>query len=264
MKDVYVSSIHIYPVKGLAGIEVDSARAENEGLENDRKLMLVDKTGRFLSQREHAKMTLFKCDIKNSDLEISYDNDSISINLNQDLESLRPVSVWNSKLKSRVYPDKVNNWFSEHLDQEAFLVRLDPAHARYKRLFTKPYKTNVSFADGYPFLILSEASMELLNSKLDKKLLIDRFRANIILKGGEPHFEDEIEEFKIGSAEFKNINPCARCIVTTIDQQTASKTPEPLKTLAKYRKWNNNIYFGMNSICTRDGIINTDEQVLIK
>ena len=262
MNEAVVSSIFIYPVKGFSGIRLKNSKVLTEGLEHDRKLMLVDKNGRFLSQREHAIMTLFQCSIQDGMLDIVFENDSIKLDLNEELSGLKSVSVWNSKLKAKPYSVKVNEWFSNHLGQECYLVRQDDMHTRYKRLYTPPFKTFVSFADGYPFLILSEASMDLLNSKMDKQLHIDRFRANIIIKGCEAHFEDQIMEYQIGTAIFKNIKPCARCIVTTIDQQTAQRSAEPLKTLSTYRKKANKINFGVNSICLERGIITEGDPII--
>ena len=253
-----VSSIFIYPVKGLSGIELNSCKVLTEGLENDRRLMLVDSNGKFISQREHSILSLFKCSIKDAILKVEFKDSDLDISLMENLNYLTPVSVWNSKLKASQYQSHINEWFSDHLNQKCNLVKLDSNHRRFKRLFVPPFSTYVSFADGYPILLLSEASMALLNSKLEKQLLIDRFRANIIINNCEAHEEDEYGRYRIGDVEFKNIKPCARCIVTTIDQQTAERSPEPLKTLSSYRKKGNKIFFGVNSICLKEGIIQKD------
>lgn len=263
MNSPFVSSIFIYPVKGLSGIEMNSCKVLTEGLENDRRLMLVDSSGKFLSQREHSILSLFKCSINADVLKVEFKSSNLEIPLLEKLDFLTPVSVWNSKLKAAKYQKYINEWFSDHLKQECNLVKLDPNNKRFKRLFVPPFSTYVSFADGYPILLLSEASMELLNSKLDKQLLIDRFRANIIISNCDAHAEDEIGSYSIGEAEFKNIKPCARCLVTTIDQQTAKRSQEPLKTLSTYRKRSNDIYFGMNSICVKEGSIKKLDTLVI-
>jgi len=106
----------------------------------------------------------------------------------------------------------------------------------------------VSFADGYPLLMISEESLSQLNEKLTHPIKMDRFRANLIVKGGHPHIEDEYHDIQVGKVRLKALKPCSRCSVITIDQATTQKTKEPLATLSEYRKVGNKVLFGQNLI----------------
>lgn len=235
-----------------------------DGFEYDRRWMLVDETGRFMSQREDAQMALFSCQIDNENLIVSYHDDKLEIPLTADSETVKRVSVWSSKLKAPELSPSISQWFSERLNKVCHLVKKTSISKRSKRLFVPPYKSTVSFADGYPYLILGTASMEELNERLEEKLHIDRFRANIIVTTSEPHVEDEWKgDIQLGNATLKGIKPCARCQVTTINQSTGEKGKEPLKTLAIYRKKRNKIYFGQNAITIKEGLVKVGDSLFL-
>jgi uncharacterized protein YcbX len=141
------------------------------------------------------------------------------------------------------------------------LVKMTDISKRPKRLFVPPYKTTLSFADGYPYLILGEESMNQLNAKLEQPVRADRFRANIIVSSSIAHEEDEWKGLNAGNAQLQVIKPCARCVMITVNQQTGETGKEPLKTLAGYRQKRNKIYFGANAICTEDGIISVGDRL---
>lgn len=248
----------------MGGIKVESCKVLPDGFEHDRRWMLVDETGKFMSQREDAKMALFNCQIENENLIVSYQDDKLEIPLAADSEIIKRVSVWSSKLKAPELSPSISQWFSERLDKKCHFVKKTSISKRSKRLFVPPFKSTVSFADGYPYLILGTASMDELNNRLDKELHIDRFRANIIVTTNEAHEEDEWKgKIKIGSATLQGIKPCARCQVITIDQNTGEKGKEPLKTLATYRKKRNKIYFGQNAIAINEGLIKVGDSLII-
>jgi len=257
-----VSQIFIYPIKGLGGISLTSAKAKIEGFENDRRWMLVDKDGKFLSQRENAMMALFKTECIEEGINVTYENESVVIPFNTNEHEVKHVSVWGSKMKAQEVSPLFSTWFSDNMHMNCTLVSMTEISKRYKRLFVPPFKTYVSFADGYPYLILGEESMVHLNEKLDSPLKIDRFRANIIVTSQQPHEEDDWSEYKIGTSKMKVIKPCARCNVTTINQQTGEIGKEPLKTLATYRRKANKIYFGANAIILEEGEISVGDSVL--
>jgi len=261
MKKHRVTGLYIYPIKSLGGIALDSSLCELEGLQYDRRWMLVDQAGQFLTQRENAQLALFSCHLESNVLKVNYENDSISIPFGHSSE-IKKVKVWSSRLKANEVSQEASQWFSKYLDKEVSLVRMTEISKRYKRLFTDPFKTFLSFADGYPYLILSEGSMNELNSKLTTNIPADRFRANIIVDSIEAHIEDSWQTFGLGTAELKVIKPCARCVVTTIDQKTGEKGKEPLKTLATYRKKRSKIYFGANAIMIKSGIIKIGDEIL--
>ncbi len=256
-----IKAISIYPIKGLGGISLDSAMAQKEGLQYDRRWMLVDNEGQFLSQRQNANMALFSLQIIEEELVVNYQAHSIRIAIGSHGENIEDVQVWDSKLKGHEVSPEASEWFSQHLGREAKLIKMTAVSIRNKKLLIPPFNTTVSFADGYPFLVLSEASMGKLNGLLTESILIDRFRANIIVSADAAHDEDKWNIMNAGTAQFKVIKPCARCLVTTIDQKTAEKGVEPLKTLASYRKWDNKIWFGANVVLLKAGEITVGDEI---
>lgn len=258
-----VSQLYIYPIKSLGGIAVQECKALIRGFEYDRRWMLVNNTGRFLSQRENAQLALFSCQMKDGRLVVSYKSEELSIDLEAHTDNEIEIEVWSDKFQAYEVDKETSEWFSEQLDQPVRLVKMTEASLRPKQLKVAPHKTELSFADGYPYLILGDASMQALNSHLDNPLPLDRFRANIIVTTTQAHEEDKWQQnFQLGQAKLKVIKPCARCVVTTIDQRSGEKGKEPLKSLATYRQWDNKIWFGANAICTQEGIVSVGDRVV--
>jgi hypothetical protein len=134
-----------------------------------------------------------------------------------------------------------------------------------RRIVDETYAKNkiVSFADGYPFMIIGQASLDDLNSRLEDPLPMNRFRTNFVFTGGKSFEEDNWKKFKIGDVIFKAVKPCARCVITTTDQETAERAPEPLHTLSKYRKIDNKVFFGMNLICESTGEVMIGDKIAL-
>lgn len=256
-----VKELWIFPIKSIGGMRVDSAMALPEGFQNDRRWMLIDENGQFVTQREHFNLSTFSSTIADNKLIISHNGDTIDTPLDQITPDPIRVQVWSSKLKAQEVSPDISNWFSTKLSMKVSLVKMTDISKRPKPLFVPPYKTTLSFADGYPYLILGEESMNELNSKLDQPVLADRFRANIITSSSIAHEEDEWKELNAGNAQLKVIKPCARCVMITVNQQTGETGKEPLKTLAGYREKRNKIYFGANAICTKDGMISVGDSL---
>jgi len=252
---IKIKDIIIYPVKGLAGISLNECLALEKGLEHDRRFMLVEPDGKFISQREYPKLALFKTKILGEHLEISYGNSELRIPLLKEETKLQVVTVWEHNVEAYRSDPSIDEWFSDHLGKSCLLVYMNEQNSRVKLLKKSPDTTQVSFADGYPYLFLGTESMELLNQKMGLDYKIDRFRANIILETVESHIEDTLDHVSFSGTAFRMIKPCARCQVTTIDQNTGKRGKEPLKTLATYRKKDHKIYFGMNAVCLTEGKI---------
>ena len=258
-----ISQLIIYPIKGLGGIELSSAKAMERGFENDRRYMLVDPDGKFLSQRVIPEMALFKCSIQADTLKIKYEKESINLDITQEEGEVLNTKVWNHVVDAIEVSTLANEWFSDLLGQDCKLAKMNKQTKRKKSLIKAPRTTQLSFADGYPYLALGTASLRELNEKLDTPVTMDRFRANIILDTKIGHEEEEIDKFTLSGVKFRMIKPCARCQVITIDQKNATTSKEPLKTLATYRKRANNIYFGMNAVCLEEGIVNVGDELVI-
>lgn len=258
-----VEQLNIYPIKGLGGIKLESAKALERGFENDRRFMLVDLEGNFLSQRGLPEMALFSQKIIGDQLQIQYNQENINLSLSQKDGNTMDTIVWGDPVENAIQVGKeANEWFSDQLGQACVLLKMNEATIRSKGLSKEPNNTQVSFADGYPYLVLGTASLAHLNTKLEEQIKMDRFRANIIVRTNIAHEEDELDQCNINGLKFRMIKPCARCQVTTINQQNASISKEPLKTLASYRKKNNKVNFGMNMVCLDEGMIKVGDQLL--
>ena len=256
-----IKSLIIYPIKSLGGIEVASAEAMIEGFENDRRWMLVDNDGQFQTQREMGILSLFKTSIEDNNIRVAYKDSEILFPMDYENSIVRDVNVFEHNLKAQEVDSDVNKWFSKHLNKEVQLVKMTKISDRVKEFKKPPFRTNVSLADGYPYLILGTQSMDYLNNQLTEKISFDRFRPNVLAVTNEKHVEDEWDKIQIGEATFQIVKPCARCQVTTINQQTSEKGKEPLKTLSTYRKVEHKINFGANMILVQNGKVSVGDTI---
>ena len=261
-----VSQLYIYPIKSLGGIALQTAEITDRGFKHDRRWMLIDSNNRFISQREVAEMALLKVNITSFGLEVFHvaDSDNIfKIPFGPYNGVSVPVSVWDTGCTAILVSEAANEWFSNKLKIDCRLIYMNEED---RILIDEKYNINNhinSFSDGFPILVASEASLNDLNSRLDESLPMNRFRPNLVIKGTKPFEENEIKEFSIGGIHFFGVKPCARCVVTTIDQFTAVKGKEPLKTLATYRNYNNKILFGENVIAMQTGTISVGDPVQV-
>lgn len=258
-----VVSIHIYPIKGMQGVAVSSGITLERGLQNDRRYMLVDKKNTFISQRSHPQLVFFFPRISDDRIHVSYKEDSIEIDLSTSKDKTVEATLFDKTVRGTEVSEEANQWFSQRLGEEVRLIKMNPGDVRYKKLIRGPERVEVSFADGYPYLIVGTASLDLLNSKLENSLAMHRFRPNIVVQTEEAHIEDSWKEIRIGGVEFSVIKACARCPVVTVDQETAVRSKEPLKTLATYRKMDNKVYFGANAISLKEGSIHIGDEVVV-
>ncbi|MBT8387640.1 MAG: MOSC domain-containing protein [Ignavibacteria bacterium] len=258
-----LTEINIYPVKSLGGILLQSSQAEERGLKYDRRWMIVDENNQFISQRKYPQLSLLWQAINESLFIINHKQNKIeplSIPLSPYNEEEINVQIWKDKIPAIKYHSDVNEWFTEAIGLKCSLVYMPDTT---KRTVDPKYVDNqiVSFADGYPFLIIGEESLVNLNNRLKDPLPMNRFRPNLVFDGGKPFDEDGWKRFRIGAIEFHSIKPCSRCVVTTVDQDTSNRGKEPLKTLAQYRKVNGKVMFGMNLVCEGTGNVNVGDQI---
>ncbi len=260
---VRITQLFIYPIKSLGGIALNTSQVEQRGLRYDRRYMLVDKQGNFLSQRELPQLTLFKLTLVQDGFCVHYQNKQLQVPFIMD-GNIEKVTVWDDEVEAVVAHDLYNQWFSDCLGQPVRLVFMSQTA---KRLVSTDYAQQgeeVSFADAYPLLLLSEASLALLNDKLSHPIGMDRFRPNVVVAGCEAHEEETWRVFKTGSSQLKRVKPCARCVVTTINPQTGETGKEPLATLAKYRMDTNKILFGENVLCLQEGEISIGDELVFE
>ena len=263
-----ISEINIYPIKSLKGISVESAVIERRGLQYDRRWMLADDRDWFVTQRQLPKMATIGVAVDNGQLKVeSARAGSMTIPFEPVDPIKADVRIWRNRVRAHAYGDEINEWFSDALGVKLRLVKMPDstkrlAHAAYK---VRP-DDHVSFADGYPFLLIGEGSLDDINSRLETPVPMTRFRPNFVVSGTEPFEEDGWRKIKIGETVFWGVKLCGRCVITTVDQDTGNKGTEPLKTLAKYRirrvGTKRDVRFGQNLIAdTAGGTVRVGDKV---
>ncbi len=253
-----LSQINIYPVKSLDGYSPLSAVVEKRGLQHDRRWMIVDENGIFMTQRNRRKMPLLRARVVDDTLIIEEKNNlsnNIHVNIHLMSDEIN-VEVWDDKVLARKVSKEVDAFLSAFLGTLCHLVKMPETSFRRVEEDRNTGDDIVSFADGYPFLIIGESSINDLNERLDVALNADnqalvgmrRFRTNFVFSGGKPYEEESWSHFKIGEIDFEGIKPCGRCMMTTLDPDTGEKGKEPLELLSQYRKVGKKILFGQNVI----------------
>lgn len=243
-----LSEINIYPVKSLKGIALSEALVEKRGLRFDRRWMLTDREGMFFTQRETPKMAVVSVAVDGNGLIASAPGvEPISISSEPDSGERMRVTVWDSVVDAVSYRGAVSEWFSDVLERNCRLVLMSESSERHVGERFDTGDDTVSFADGYPLLLIGEGSLAELNERLHDRyrdeefgeklpLPMNRFRPNVVVEGSDPFAEDRWARVKIGEALFRVVKPCARCVITTIDQSRGEfDGKEPLKMLASFR-----------------------------
>jgi uncharacterized protein YcbX len=261
----HISQLFIYPVKSLRGIALKKASITTRGLNYDRRWMLVDEKNQFISQRSLVQLALFDLILQDNGLLVTYTptGEVAIIPFAPNVKEVIQVTIWDDECLAACVDYALDEWFSQILKIKCRLVymaedSLRPADPMYAG---PGYIT--SFADAYPTLIISEASLQDLNCRLKNKVTMEQFRPNIVIDGTSAYQEDCLLNFKVAGISFKGVKPCARCIVIGINPLTAVTSTEPLKTLSGYRKVNNKIYFGQNLISDGEGAVSVGDQLNI-
>jgi uncharacterized protein len=266
-----VASLHLYPVKSLGGFAVNEAHITDRGFAHDRRWMLVDPQGSFLSQRELPAMACLHCSPREDGFRVTDIRDGHYWDLPWRLDSGEAISarVWDDPVELLRAPTALADRFSEKLGAALSLAFMPdasqrPVDARYAKGIT-------SLSDGFPYLIISQASVDDLNARGRSwahehmgtwaEIPMDRFRPNIVIAGGEVYQEDGWKEITIGDVRFALVKPCARCVITTTDQRTGGRGKEPLRTLASYRSVGSHVLFGMNAMAVSKGVMRLGDHV---
>lgn len=263
-----LTEIWVYPVKSLGGISLKSSQVTDRGLELDRRWLLVEDNGVFISQREYPQLALFQPEIKEDRLIITHKEllESITIPLQPVFESVSfKVTVWEDSIDAFEVSTAISDWFTKRL---GFSVRLVYMPDESQRKLDPDYAISgndiTSFSDAYPFLIIGQSSLDDLNGRMEVKVPMNRFRPNFVFTNGEAFEEDSWRNFTIGNVSFVGVKRSARCVMTTVDQEKGIVSgKDPLKTLAKYRSFNNNVYFGQNVIGLGLGVVSVGDEVKV-
>ena len=243
-----VASLHIYPVKACAAVDLEVMNLDSQGPCGDRRYMIVDDQGRFITQREEPSLALVRPTLLPLGLRLETPGRS-PITIMSPHEARRSVRVWSSELEALDAGEEASLWLTEHLGRPVHLVSMAPD---VRRPIDAPHETgatSVAFADGFPLHVTHTASLRELNGRLSTPINMNRFRANIVIDGGDAWDEDAWTELRVGSAELKLPKPCGRCKVVTVDPETGETSKEPLKTLGTYRAVPGaGVIFGQNAI----------------
>lgn len=242
-----LSALYFYPVKSLRGLRLQRAPVDRRGIHYDRHWLVVDGDGRFLTQRQQPRMALIHCALTPTGLRLSAPG---MVDLDVDFAPVQTdpasVEIWHDHCLAHGAGADAAAWLSRFLGLECRLYYMpdetrravDPAYA--------DERDQVGFADGFPFLLISEASLQDLNSRLQTAVSMIRFRPNLVVSGCEPYAEDSWRRIRIGGITFRVAKPCSRCVIPTINPETACKEREPLRTLGGYRRKGNKVLFGQN------------------
>jgi uncharacterized protein YcbX len=244
-----LTGLTLYPIKSARGIVLTESVVDEFGLRYDRRWMVIDESGIFLSQRSHPRLALVAPSIRGDSLRVDAPGmPTLETPLHPSATVSTKATVWDDSRDVSWMGERCAGWFSEFLGFPCSLVHMPDQVFRPADPAFAPPGIRVSFADGFPFLLISEESLSDLNRRLARPLPMNRFRPNLVVAGGEPYAEDGWGRIQIGGVALRVVKPCSRCVVTTTDQTTGERGAEPLRTLAKYRKRDGQVMFGQNVV----------------
>ena len=257
-----LSEIHIYPIKSARGIAVSAARVDHRGLEYDRRWMVVDNEGNFLTQRSIPHLALIHTQLRESSLTVTADGmDELLLPLQPESGKTLPIRVWKDSFEALDAGQEAAEWFTQVLSRTCRLVFMSDQTERRVNPKYVPEKAIVSFADAFPFMLISQASLRDLNSRLAEPVPMNRFRPNFVIEGCSAYEEDTWSSITMGSIKFRVAKPCSRCTVPTVNQDTGVRGLEPIRTLSSYRTMNGEIYFGQNLVPAGFGTLLVGDEV---
>jgi uncharacterized protein YcbX len=253
-----LSELSYYPIKSAAGIQVNEAVLEPRGLQHDRRWLVVDEAGMFITQRTLPKLALLRPALDNQHVTLQGPSMTpLTLPLSSDNQPAQQmmVTIWNNTVSACTVSPDANAWLSDFLETPVRLVTmpddsLRPVDSNYAQAGAHNI---VSFADGFAVLVISDASLVDLNSRLDEDLPMNRFRPNLVVSGAPAYAEDTWTSMHIGEVVLRIVKPCVRCVVTTTNQTTLDRGREPLKTLATYRRAMGGVIFGQNAVVVNPG-----------
>lgn len=259
---VRVAELYVYPVKSAGGIRLDAVDLDALGPAFDRRWMVVNGEGRFLTQRRLPRMALIQPWLGEGELELRAPGmDALRIPLEAGSGERQGVEIWEDEATAERVSPGADAWLSRVLGVPVHLVRLDEARSRRAADPVGAPGAGVGFADRYPLLLLSTGSMDGLNRRLEQPVGVDRFRPNVVVEGVAPHGEDRWRRIRVGDVPLLVVRPCGRCSIPGVDQATGVPGKEPLRALAGYRRGEGTIWFGQNVVHHAPGRIAVGDRV---
>jgi uncharacterized protein YcbX len=260
-----ISALYIYPVKSCAGIVLGRSELLSRGLAYDRRFVIADETGRFITQREEWRLALVRTRIEGEALSLTSPAGHVTVPLEPRAGTARRVTVWDDEVDVFDADARASEMLSAHLERRVFLCFMpDASERRIVKDGAQPGDI-VSFADAFPVLVCTEASLADLNEKLAARgreaVPMARFRPNVVVSGTRAFEEEERESLIAGSVHLALVRPSDRCGMVNVNQDTAAYGKEPLATLATYRTKANKTYFGENAFVRQTGTIAVGDAV---
>ncbi len=255
-----LSEIFVYPIKSAGGLSLTEARLDEFGIADDRRWMVVDEAGDFLTQRSEPRLALIRPRLGRETLDLSA---PALPSLEVPRECAGPactVRVWNDAVSVTDCGPEASLWLTRLLGRPTRLVHL-PAQS-VRPLDPQYGNHRISFVDAFPLLLIGQASLDDLNRRLAVPLPMNRFRPNFVVTGAAPYAEDDWGAIRIGELSFRRAKACERCVTTTVNQDTAEQGKEPLATLATYRRADGNVLFGQNLVHEGQGVVRAGDSVL--
>lgn len=258
----HVSELTIYPLKSAQGINLKKVGYQRRGPQFDREWMAVNAKNRFLSQRQFPLMCLIKTQLTDKELILTApEKEPLIINLNNHGQKEQSVVVWKDQVNAFDCGPEAASWISGYLGVDCRLMSMP---SKMERLVDKDYASNnetVSFADGFPSLIISQASLDSFNTKLEQPISMAHFRPNIVISDCPAYAEDEWRAIKINGITFSLVKPCSRCIIPTIEPNSGNKRMDIAKAMSTHRRRGNATYFGQNALHSTQGEICVGDNV---
>ena len=262
---IQVSQLFYYPIKSFPGIACEQLTINAWGPLRDRRLMLVDEQGKFITQRQCRIMALISvCDDQET-LTLSYQGEAFSLpwpTFSQTTQS-RKVQVWEDEVRGQIIGGEINEWLSKVLQFRVNLVYMADDTHRQVDLDYASAGTRTGFADGFPFLIVSQESITFLQQELTFDLDVKRFRPNIVVSGCDAFSEDQWKTIAINHIEFDLVKPCSRCVIPSIDLRSGLMQKEVMQVMVAHRKRGDQVYLGQNAVHKGQGTIEVGQQVKV-
>ncbi|MCY4218889.1 MAG: MOSC N-terminal beta barrel domain-containing protein [Gammaproteobacteria bacterium] len=261
-----IKELYIYPVKSFAGIPIIRATLLNTGFEFDRRWMVIDPHGEFITQRSCPQMSLVQTSLEKNQLVLStFGMDDIYVPCPSENGQKTSVEVWGDKVNAIIHSDHINSWLSDALGRECKLAYFPTSETRACDPQVAKEGDSTLFADGFPLLLTNHASLNDLNGRLDHPVDMKRFRPNIVFQGKNPFEEDEWRKIEINGIDLRFAQCCPRCSVPTVNPETGIiEGPEPIRTLSEYRTGSDGeVYFGINMIPESTGIVSVGNEITI-
>lgn len=261
-----IKELYTYPVKSLAGIRIDHAHLLNTGFEFDRRWMVTEPNGTFVTQRSCPQMSLVQTRLENNQLVLStFGMEDIEVPSPDETDQRTSVEIWGDEVNAVIHENHINAWISDALGKECKLAYFPASETRACDTHVAQEGDSTLFADGFPLLLTNQASLDDLNHRLSQPVGMERFRPNIVIEGQVPFEEDHWRQIEINSVSLRFAQCCARCSVPTVNPDTGMmEGPEPIRTLSEYRTGSDgDVYFGINMIPESGGILSIGNEITV-